>query len=171
MSAPRDRRAGLTSGTRKSEGFAGVTHSRGLRRSVHRRRPRNTVRGERGGAASPHGRRPCSDTNPSLQRGREPRGRVPRGPDAAGRDGAHAFARSGWRASVVPKGESNTCCRVRVMNAVTVTERSVPVTGGPEADVAAVRLSQKGPCSPRSHRLCNCRDPLRSPIYPKSHRL
>lgn len=95
VSAPRDRRAGLTSGTRKSEGFAGVTHSRGLRRSVHRtaeaagsvhrRRPRNTVRGERGGAASPHGRRPCSDTNPSLQRGREPRGQVPRGADAAGR--------------------------------------------------------------------------------------
>lgn len=119
----------------------------------------------------PDGRRPCSDTNPSLQRGREPRGRVPRGADAAGRDGAHAFARSGWRASVVPKGESNTCCRVRVMNAVTVTERSVPVTGGLEADVAAVRLSQKGPCSPRSHRPCDCRDPLPSPIYPKSHRL
>lgn len=33
----------------------------------------------------PDGRRPCSDTNPSLQRGREPRGRVPRGADAAGR--------------------------------------------------------------------------------------
>lgn len=88
-----------------------------------------------------------------------------------GGDGVHAFAHSGWRASVVPKGESNTCCRVRVMNAVTVTERSVPVTGGLEADVAAVRLSQKGPCGPRSHRLCDCRDPLRSPIYPKSHRL